>query len=379
MRGSRRIFEDRKRDILRELNAKGGQVTDIPELVEQASGTDREALDAAQRLARIGVPAVAAISETLSSPFVSHGHLPDALRLIYAAAPVDVVAAGLTAEEFDVFMAAVSALVERGDEQSGQAIADRILVSELTAVRRAELVKACGDLGDSQAIPTIRRALAQGASEQRADDEPPRLLVEAVVALAKLGDFSEGGRLVPFLADGFPPTQAMAANALRIAVGPGMLAGLAGLLDAAVPEGSAAAVDPLFVLGVPAATDALVAAVRSDEFAVRRNARVRVNDILGTDFSDSPEDLDRLEGRWSEIRATWDAGLRYRSGRPFSVAGLLELSQTEGFRREEVLEELLLATGSRTGRARAELTARFPGRGAHYRWGHLVPSSDVLA
>lgn len=360
----------------------------ISDLVELAAGgTGDESVAAAERLTEIGEPALPAIIETVSNPFLAHGQLPIALKSIYLRSPVHVPIEALRAEEFDVFVAAVEALTEREDEQGRHALLERLEDSTENSISRARLARACGDIGDTAAVPTLRAALADSLTVRRAPDDVPRLTLDVVVALAKLGDFTEGHHAVALLADRYPPTCGYAAQALRVAVGPGMVDGLAGLVQSERLEGSQDAVDPLFLVGTPAAVQALIdAASSTDDPTVRNNALVRSNDILGTAFSSTPEDLGRLQGHWSQVSNSYDENTRYRSGEPFSVPGLLSLVTTNSRRNNEYLEELALAVGRRFTRhdelgatMRAQLSEEFAETGAYYRWGHLVPARLVLA
>lgn len=358
--------------------------TEIGELVERAGGTGAEARAAAELLGGRGPGALPGVVKALSNPWVAHGELPLALRRIYATASTDTVARGLAGGPLPVFEAAVSVLRDRSTAESTGVLVDTLRGAALTSTRRARVAHACGACGDPSAVPALEGALDDALGRPRGADDPPTLLVESVVALAKLGNFPPGDHLVPLAADPFPPTRALVVRGLRIAVGEGMVEALAaGVLDGST-EVRAPAVEALFLLGLPASLQPLWDGVRGDCPDVRDACRVRLNDVLGTSFSDTEDDLRALRARCAAALSEWDAATRYRSGRPFTVGGLAGLARAGCGRRRELLDELRWATGADLTRSDdlesslEGLQSRFPVReGALYRWGHLVPSGSL--
>jgi HEAT repeat protein len=343
----------------------------IPDLVEQARRDDAEA---AERLVEIGEPAIPAITAAVRSRFKPQGKLPEVLKSIYLNGVVRAPVEALRSENLIVLTAAAGALAERTEPERVAALVERLQDPDETPTRRSVLAQALGDAGDSAALPALRTALAEEVDVPRPPDSVPWMILETLVALSKLGDFTEGRHAVALLTDPFPPTCANAAKALRIAAGPGMVEGLTRLVGSEIPEGRLAAVDPLFLAGTPDATQALIdAAANSADPTVRNNALVRANDVLGTTFAD-PE---HVRDHWSGVSSSLDTQVRYRSGEPFSVPLLLRLINPGDRREAEYREELTLAVGRRFTEldetTRAGLSRDFPETGRHYRWGDLAP------
>jgi HEAT repeat protein len=352
----------------------------IPDLVAQAQGTGAEAAHAAEQLVEIGEPAIPAIVEAISSPFLVRPHLPAALTAIYVNAPVEIPVEALGTDKYNVFAAAVRALTERADPAGAAAIAEHLRDPDQNPVRRAILATAAGDLGDPAAVPALHSALADSLAESRDPEDDPGLTLEAIAALAKLGDFEPGGSAVDLLSDPYPPAAAHAARVLSIAVGPGMVAGLARLVREGDPEAARAAIEPLFLVGTAEAADALIdAASESGDSIVRNDAVIRASEIVGG----LTDDLDLVRRRRSEAQSSMRAGVRYRGGEPFTVAALLDLIAAADERSTPpLLAELTFAVGRRFTAApdaatRASLAQEFPTSGAYYRWGHRVPGDLI--
>ncbi|MFE4829911.1 HEAT repeat domain-containing protein [Streptomyces sp. NPDC056672] len=349
----------------------------IPDLVERARGTGGDAAAAAGLLVTAGAAALPAITEAMSDPWSETGELFDALTSVYSEADIGTLVDALGSRRIQIFQAALCALGKRTDELSRSVLLERLQNPQELPSRRADIARVCGESGGPNGVSVLRAVLEESLSRPRAVEVPPVLTIESAVALAKLGDFSAGVHVVPFLGDDFPPTAALAAEALKIAVGAGMIDALTQTVERPSSEVRIAAIDPLFLLGVPAAAAVLARGLRSDVPDVRHNCRVRLNDVLGTTFSDSDRELLALEVHAAETLATWDEGTRYRAGAPFLVGTLAELARPGNPRNDEIAQEMLLATGRRVDfpyrfDACVELGERLPRRGALYRWGHPV-------
>ncbi|MFD8969709.1 HEAT repeat domain-containing protein [Streptomyces sp. NPDC059568] len=355
----------------------------IPDLVERACGTGEDAAVAAELLVAVGAAALPAIVEAMRDPWSDTGKLFDVLTSIYSEVDVGTLVDALGSRQLQVFQAALRTLGERADEQSRNVLLERLQNPRELPSRRADIARVCGESGDPNGVSVLQAVLEESLSSPGTAEVPPVLTVESAVALAKLGDFSAGVHVVAFLGDDFPPTAALAAEALKIAVGAGMIGALAQTVEGPSPEARIAAIDPLFLLGVPAAAAVLAHGLRSDDPDVRHNCRVRLNDVLGTTFSDSDRELGSLEVHAAETLATWDESTRYRAGVPFFVGTLAELVRPGNPRNGEIAQEILLATGwhvdvSDQFDADIELGERFPQRGTLYRWGHAVSAHLLM-
>jgi HEAT repeat protein len=197
-------------DLLRYLFGPGDQgehddprLDDLSELVNRAGGTDEAAAEAARELSRRGPVALPPILEALDNPFRRPGQLETALAGIYAAAPADVLRDGLHAEPFAAFKAAAQAARIRPDAETLGFLLDFVRDDEQTPTARSVVAEVLGDRGDPAAADTLREILPGSQELNKAEDDPPRLSIACVVALAKLGDFAPGALLVGLLADPF--------------------------------------------------------------------------------------------------------------------------------------------------------------------------------
>ncbi|MEU2657919.1 hypothetical protein ABZ615_21655 [Streptomyces sp. NPDC007325] len=358
----------------------------IAGLVQLAMAEGDASINAGDRLVAAGVVALPEIVKVLSDPWGSPGRLPDVLISIYAEAEIGVVEEALKSQQLVVFQSAVRALGKRSDGQGGSLLYDRLGDPTELLGRRADIARACGDLGDPRGIPMLDSALGAGLAAPRSPDVAPVLVIEAIVALAKLGSFAAGVHLVSLLRDSYPPTVELAAKGLQIAVGSGMVDALSGCVLSGSAETRIAAVEALFLLGVPRAASALGRGLHSDDPRVRNNCRVRLNDIFGTECADDSGGVRQLEEHALAAQSRWPDTIRYRSGRPFTVERLVELVSPENLRNAEVLREIALATGLRvTGREQlqtvggSELGRQFPQVGALYRWGKIPPLSFIFS
>jgi hypothetical protein len=355
---------------------------DATELIDKARGSDESAHAAARQLAEAGVDVLPAIINAMGNPWVGHGALPEALERIYASAPVETLVRALDADPYPVFHSAMRAASARRDAAVTDALVGKLADTDASSERRAAAAEYLGNLGAPSAVSPLRDVFTEASERKRAADEPPRLAVETAVALAKLGDIEPGRYVVDLLSDDYGPTRALAAGALRIAVAPGMVVALARATNDEASEVTLVAVEALFLLRCPAAVDALLAATTSDNPMMANNARIRVNDILGSDFGNPAT----LADHWQDIGADWQAEKCYRRGEPFSIDNVLDLLESNIDRRNETVAEVVFTTGVRptggefTPELVAQISERFDQTGILYRWGNPVDlTADVLA
>lgn len=356
----------------------------ISELVDRARGTDEVAAVAAAHLVSAGTAALPTIIEAMKDPWSEPGKLSDVLISVYHDSDIGTVADGLGSQYFHIFHAALAALEMRADQQSKHILLAGLQNPHELPGRRADIAHVCGNLGDQEFVPVLQTVLGDSLSSPRAEDTPPTLSVEVAVALARLGDFSAGIHVVPLMDDDYAPTRALAAGAMKIAVGPGMISALTRNMEDPSSEVRNAAIDPLFLLGVPLAAKALMNGVENDDPDIQGGCLVRLNDILGTEYFDPDRSFSALESRLADALATWDEGTRYRAGHPFSISRLLEFIRPGNPRNSETVAEILLATGRHVDASdgvdaatRISLSAMFPREGSIYRWGHVV-SADLF-
>jgi HEAT repeat protein len=313
----------------------------------------------------------------MSDPWSDPGLLPLALERICLSAPVEVVLEVLDDDALAAFEAALRASASRPEAELHQGLLDRLRDENRLSTRRGDIAAFFGDRGDASIVPVLWDVFTDASTADRAEDNPPVLAITAAIALAKLRNFDAGNYLVDLLSDGYPPTRALAAKALWIAVGPGMTRALsAAALDSGA-EVRLPAVQALFLLRNMAAVDALVAAAASDDPEVVNNAVVRANDITGAEFSTSWT-AEHVARQWNDHRPRLRDNVRYRLGQPLSVADLFALLRTNPDRHDEVIEEIRLTTGVEpvdedySQEVATEISNRLSEVGVLYRWGHKV-------
>lgn len=344
------------------------------ELVQAAQ---RSAEDAARQLGDAGVDALPSVLEGMANPWRSHGLLPVALERICASAPVDAVLGVVDVNSVEAIEAALRASAARQENDLHQGLLDRLRATDQLPTRRAKIATFFGDHGGTTVVPSLWEVFTEASSAERAGDDRPTLAVAAAVALAKTGHFEPGEYLVGLLADDYPPTSALAAEALQVAVGPGMTDALATAARDADTEVGTPAVRALFLLRNVAAVDALAEVSGSDDPEVAENAVISMNDITGLEFSGSWEP-ERIARKWHDHRSGFRTDLHYRLGRPLAVRDLVEFLRTDPDRHDELVEEIRFTTGVAPAdrdyppEAATEIARRFPGEGVLYRWGHRV-------
>ncbi|MFD3918767.1 HEAT repeat domain-containing protein [Streptomyces sp. NPDC058595] len=358
---------------------------EIEEFVQLASGRGAGAAKAAERLVEFRERALQPIIDFLSDPWAVHGNLPGVLERILLNAPRDEVVRALSLDQDAVFEAAVQVIQEQGMEAWRNEIVERLCDRSESEVRRARIAEICGDMASPSIGPHLEAVFAQSQRIEREEDEPPRLTVECAVALAKLGDFRFGSPVIELLTHSFPPTREMAAEAAKILVGEGMIEILSRAIRDSSLEVRLQVVEALFLLGFPACVDALIEGLNGGDLEIGNNCRVRLNDILGTKFQDSPEGSRALIRYWSQSSSQFDECKRYRLGVASSVGEIIEVIDVSPHRSHEIGREILYITGRRLRvgstyfRDQAQrLSSLFGVRGATYRWGHQVAPNLIF-
>jgi len=122
--------------------------------------------------------------------------------------------------------------------------------------------------------------------DRAVDDEEVRLAIEAVVALAKLGNHDKASTAIRLAGDEDSTVRVHAVPALQIVVGPGLLAALLTALEDEYAEMRLAAERGLFYLGIVQSIGALIPCVEDESPDVANDARVMLHDITGDWIND---------------------------------------------------------------------------------------------
>ncbi|MFI6289390.1 HEAT repeat domain-containing protein [Streptomyces sp. NPDC051018] len=285
--------------------------------------------------------------------------------------------------------AAVLYALARSDGDEGPDQVEAIL-ADRTALytTRAAAAEALQGAARPAAGEVLREVLAEQHREPE-NPEWPLLLVATAVALATTGDHSGAAALRSLLASPHELARAMAVGAYRLVLDEDSLRLLARALADPGIEVRREAVDPVFLIGSPAAADLLLRSAREDlDDQVRYNALIRFGDIAGLALGGDPENLPFADERWRELRDTLDPAVCHRFGVPITLADLVEEFTDEELLRTSVAEELRLLTGVDvpTAYARHGLDAALRSvrdvpftTGRIHKWGHLRPMPSPVA
>lgn len=355
-------------------------------LIREAQGAGDGAVAAAKELARIGVRALGPILDALDDPMPKVGQLKLALEQIYIASTQFELEEAMHSDVDVAFEMAVKAICARGNTREADLLISGLTDTEEPATRRAQIAENCGYSQNPIFIPSLQSALENSATLEREEDEPPRLTVSCIVSLARHGRFEAGDGLDPFLIDPFPPTRALAAEAYTIAVSAGMISKLSGLTTDTDYDVRLLAIEALSLLGLPACIDALIPCLEHEDVTTQNNCRISINDILGTQFTDHPEDYNHaIPDHWGENAASFDPRKRYHKGVPSTISQLVDEIDSENARHAEKCRELALLTGYQLDveeplepTIRRRLNETYDSPGAIYRWGHEVQARQVL-
>ncbi len=219
---------------------------------------------------------------------------------------------------------------------------DIALDEEKGETERGRAVRALGDLGDGRAIDSLLTV-----HDRAVDDEEVRLAIEAVVALATLGNHDKAQTAIDLAGDEDPTVRVWALPALQSIVGPGLLAALRTALKDEYAEMRLAAERGLFYLGVVESIEALIPHVEDESPDVANDARVMLHDITG-DWIDDDADVGQVRSWWEGRQAAFKDGICYRLGQPIELPPIIELL-AEPMYRYQIIDELRVITGQNFG------------------------------
>ncbi|MFL4908279.1 HEAT repeat domain-containing protein [Streptomyces sp. MMS24-I2-30] len=358
----------------------------LDDLVQEAQGEGVGATAAAEEIGRIGPRALPSILDALDEPWPKAGQLGLALEKIYSSSSLDVIEEALDSDIDLAFEAAVKTVCSREGERETHLLISHLTDAEELVTRRAQIAEACGYSKNSNLILPLEATLDQSLILEREEDEPPRLIVACVVALARHGRFQSGSELIPLVTDPFPPTRALAAEAFLIAISTGMISSLSGLVTDVDYDVRLLAIEALSMIGLPACVGALTPALKHEDNAARNNCRISINDILGTDFPDRSESYDRaIVDYWRENVTRFDPRKRYRNGVPATVSQLIDRLAPQNPRCAEACREITFLTGYQLNpgevlgeTVQVELLDHFSSPGVIYRWGREVHADQIL-
>ncbi|WP_341716245.1 HEAT repeat domain-containing protein [Micromonospora sp. FIMYZ51] len=196
--------------------------------------------------------------------------------------------------------------------------------------------------------PAATQALHATLAEQQTDpDNPelPLLLVNTATALATTNDHSGAPALYRLMESDHETARSLATTALRIVIDQDALRQLATALADPSAEVRGAAVDPVFLIGSPAAAELLLRRAEDDsDDTVRHNSLLRFGDILGLALG-GLDDLSFAQDEWATTRSELDQDVCYRFGEAITLENLVEEFTEEEQLRERVAEELQIVTG----------------------------------
>ncbi|GLF99090.1 HEAT repeat domain-containing protein [Streptomyces yaizuensis] len=272
---------------------------------------------------------------------------------------------------------------DEGPDRVEATLADRT-APPTTRAAAAEALQGAARTGTDE---TLRAVLAEQRREP-VDPEWPLLLVNTAIALATTGDHSGAAALHPLLASPHEAARALAVGAYRLVLDEDSPHALARALADPGAEVRRAAVDPVFLIGSPAAAGLLLRSAHEDpDDEVRFNALVRFGNIAGLWLSGDAEELPFADERWSELRETLDPAVCHRFGVPVTLTDLVEEFTDEERLRPSIAAELRILTGAdvpaayaRGGIEAALRTVRdvpfTPGR--IHKWGLTRPMPPLL-
>jgi hypothetical protein len=319
-------------------------VTDFDELIQQA--TSAEDAEPAIRALVDGGPA--ALRRVLEAANAQAGrHLPALYQVIRRSTypeAVPILLPHADAANNQLARSVFLALSGSNEPDATGFVLDRLADRRELPTTRAAAAEALYGSTNPAAVKLLREVI----EEQRTDpDNPewPTLLVNAVTALATTNDHSGAKALYALLRSEHETARALAVSAFRIVLDEDTLRELHAAFDDPSTEVRRAAVDPVFLIGSPAAAELLLRqAENDDDHEVRYNSTIRFGDIMGLALG-GPEDLPFAREEWQGTGPELDRDVCYRFGDPITLDNLLEELADEATRREELAEELRIVTG----------------------------------
>jgi HEAT repeat protein len=320
-------------------------VVDIKELIERAmTATDTE--PAVRALLAAGPQAltqVMAVVNAESSTFLPA--LYEVIRRSTYPEAVPILIGNADSPSAGVVRSIFLALGASGDPAAMAFVVGRLTDSTELVTTRAAAAEA---LYGSE-VPDAAAALHSVLEEQRADlgDEEwlPLLLVNTVTALATMNDHSGASALYRLFGSEYDSGRSLAVRAFRIVLDDETFVHLAEAAKDSSAEVRRAVIDPLFLLGAPAAAELLLQMATEDhDYEVRYNSVIRFGDMMGLALS-GPDDLPFAREKWQEIHGDLAPEVCYRFGDPITLDSLLEEFAEEEQLRTSVAEELRCITG----------------------------------
>lgn len=218
---------------------------------------------------------------------------------------------------------AALALARSGDPTLVQRLMDFVAHPEGNPVRRSHAVDALGDVRAPGATLALAAVLEQVTATSCDDEESPRLTISLAVALAKMGDNRGAPVVLDILSRDAESARRLAANALKIVTGAGMVAGLEARLNDPEEDITKSATDALFLLGDPRVVDVLLDHLDAEGDGPRW-ARLRVNDLIGAGLGPDGKPQ-QYRAWWKSNRSRFMECVCHRSGKPMDIGLLLPL------------------------------------------------------
>lgn len=314
-------------------------VTDISELIEQVERGGEGSEAAAQALVEHGPNAVQPILAALAnSKGGSALRLEGALSQVAEADAIPELAEALGTEEIELFLSAVRTLGRTRDDRALRPLSEYLTDPKNLEGQRALAAEAIGELGRRGGIEPLLSVLEKAEQEWL-----PRLLIEAIIALAKLGNHEHAASLIGlFETEDDPPVQVHAAEGLSYVVAPGLFDALVHGLNSDVSEIRRSVTRGLSYLGTTEAIPVLLEVANDADPDVANDALVRFADISGAAFFD-PDQVADARAWWESTAGEFHSGICYRLGKPVRVSDIIAL--LEGHRRRAALAELKVITG----------------------------------
>jgi HEAT repeat protein len=323
---------------------------EVAKLIRKAKGSSTGAEDAASRLAAAGAEAAPSIIRAMrKDPEGNTFYLRRALLQMHDPELVPLMVELLDEEETYLRSTAFEVLGLSRDERGFEPLLGQLEDEANLASARLWAAKALGELGNAGAAAALL-SLVEEVGESRPPKHLAGLLIEAVVALAKLGRQEKAPAVIALAEHRDQSIRVGAVKALKYLVGPGLFPALQKALRARNDEIRQDAIEAVAYLGARESIEELGkrAADSNPDFATEKIARLR--DLTGEefDFYARPEQIRRA---LSGLRKEFEPGVCYRLGRPIRLPDVMAQLKTP-FRLRKIVEELRVITGQDFARGR---------------------------
>jgi HEAT repeat protein len=331
---------------------------EVTKLIRKAKRDSAGAEEAASRLADAGADAAPAIIRAMrKDPEGNTFYLRRALLQMRDPKLVPLMLELLSEEETYLRSTAFEVLGQSGDERGFKPLLEQLQDKENLATARLWAAKALGELKDARAVPALLE-LIEEIGETRVPKHRAGLLIETVVALAKLGRQEKSPAVIALAGHRDQSLRTSAVKALKYLVGPGLFPALQKALRARNDEIRQDAIDAIFYLGSKESIEELGrrAGDANPDMATEKIARLR--DLTGVelDFYAKPEKIRRA---LAELKKEFEPGVCYRLGRPIHLPDVIAQLKSP-FRRGKLVEELRVITGQDFARGRQVATGEQP-------------------